>query len=477
MPGVLAVGAVVLLATVLAFSSTPAHAARPLATAIVDAGFLGPEAQALFQRTRAAGATTARIPVYWRNVAPTRPVDAANPADGAYHWETIDRAARLAAGQRLQPLLTISGAPDWAQGPGVGPDGTVRPDPVELGLFAKAAATRYGGAFSSLPRVRYWQAWNEPNISLFLTPQYVDGVPFSPDWYRRMVNEFAAAVKSVHADNLVVAGGTAPFRDISPDVQKVDRRWGPLSFMRALLCLTPSLQTKCAAKVHFDVWAHHPYTSGGPTHHAVLPDDVSLGDLPEMRRVLQAGVRAGNVVSSGPVRFWVTEFSWDSKPPDPNGVPIALEARWTAETLYRAWTAGVSLVTWFLVRDEENFFESGLFFRGSSAATARAKPASLAFRFPVVGFRARGGFFVWGRTPAGKPGHVAIEQTFRGGWNRLGIFRTDRFGIFRRTFKRPPIGSVRARLLGTGEASRPFGLKLVADRVFNPFGSPVSAEP
>jgi hypothetical protein len=41
-----------------------------------------------------------------------------------------------------------------------------------------------------------------------------------------MTNAFAAAVKGVHQDNVVIAGGTSPFRDIRPGVQKVTRDWG-----------------------------------------------------------------------------------------------------------------------------------------------------------------------------------------------------------------------------------------------------------
>ena len=48
----------------------------------------------------------------------------------------------------------------------------------------------------------------------------------------------------------------------------------------------------------------------------------------------------------------MTEFSWDSNPPDPKGVPAVLEGRWVAEALYRMWSAGVSLVTWFTLRDQ-----------------------------------------------------------------------------------------------------------------------------
>src|SRR5213075_986822 len=99
-----------------------------------------------------------------------------------------------------------------------------------------------------------------------------------------------------------------------------DSDWGPLSFMRRLLCLSRALRPTCGFRVRFDVWSTHPYTSGGPTHHAIKPNDVSLGDLPKMRAVLDAAVRAHHILSSGRPEFWVTEFSWDSKPPDPGGV-------------------------------------------------------------------------------------------------------------------------------------------------------------
>jgi hypothetical protein len=203
-----------------------------------------------------------------------------------------------------------------------------------------------------LPRVRYWQVGNEPNISLDLTPQLLNGRPVTPRAYRDMVNRSAASIKRVHPDNVVVAGGLAPFFDRTPYVTEQDPDWGPLTFMRQLLCLSRSLRPTCAHRVRFDVWSTHPYTSGGPTHKAYLPDDVSLGDLGEMRAVLNAAVRTGHVQSRNRVRFWVTEFSWDSKPPDPRGVPTSLLTRWVPHALYEMWRNGVSLVTWYQVRDE-----------------------------------------------------------------------------------------------------------------------------
>jgi hypothetical protein len=446
-----------------------------LTTAVFDPRVIGPDAPAVLTRIRGAGATAVRITLSWRAVSGDRPLDATDPGDPAYRWAPYDRAIRLATEKGLTPIVSVVAAPDWAEGGGTGPDGSVRPNPVEYGRFATAAARRYSGTLTGLPRVRYWQAWNEPNISQFLNPQYEDGRPYSPALYRSMVNEFSSGVKSAVRDNLVIAGGTAPFRDTSPAVVKIDPRWGPLAFMRELLCLSPSLAPVCSEKIHFDIWAHHPYTSGGPTHHAALRDDVSLGDLPEMKRVLNAGVRTGNIKSDRPMQFWVTEFSWDSSPPDPKGVPVNLEARWVAEALYRMWSSGVSLVTWFLLRDEPpptSYFQSGLLFQGRNVRTTRPKPAFSAFRFPLVGLPSGGGFLVWGRTPAGKPGRVLVEQSFKGGWTRLGILRTNGFGIFQRSFSNPASGFVRARLLGSRDRARPFGLKPVPDRFFYPFGTP-----
>ncbi len=440
-----------------------AAAARPFTTAVVDDAFLGSDADTAYERARSAGASAVRIVVLWSRVAPERPLNPADPGDPAYRWDDVDRAIRLADQNGLQPIVDLVNAPRWAAA--TGPNPAEAPDPVEFGRFAKAAAARYSGSVAGLPRVRYWQAWNEPNLELYLKPQYVGTTPFSPGWYRGMVNQFAEAVKSIHTDNLVIAGGTAPFGH--------DVNMAPLRFMRDLLCLSPSLEPTCKETIHLDIWAHHPYTSGGPTHHANSPSDVSLGDLPEMRRVLVAAVKAGNIVSSRPVEFWVTEFSWDTNPPDPKAVPIQLQARWVAEALYRMWSAGVSLVTWFTLRDEPldlSFYQSGLFFRGTSLATARPKPAFTAFRFPVVGIPIRHGFLVWGRSPSGTPGSVIVEQSFKGGWNRLAILRTDRFGIFQKSFKRPATGRVRAQLAGRPDRAIPFGLRRVADQLYDPFG-------
>jgi hypothetical protein len=432
--------------------------------------FEAPSAEIALRRTRAAGATAVRLLLRWSSVAPEgerAPVgfDAANHADPGYRWESFDKVV-LAASQGLTPIVSIDTAPAWAGDNGPGQPGLAVA--AELGRFARAAATRYSGKVG-LPRVRYWQIWSEPNLYLPTEPQ------LRPIWYRRMLNSAAAAIRSVNRDNVVIAGGLAPFTP-----RGADKRIAPLRFMREMLCLSRTLRRTCRDRSSFDIWAHHPYTSGGPTRHAFGRDDVSLGDLPEMRRALIAALRNGSIASNTGPQFWITEFSWDTKPPDTRGVPANLHARWVAEALYRMWQSGVSLVTWFLLTDrppQTSYFQSGLYYSGTSVADARPKPALQAFRFPFVGFPRRGGVLVWGRTPAGQPGNVIVEQSSRGGWRRLGVLRTNRYGIFEHRFTSKPAGSVRARSLRTREYSRPFSLKHHPDRFFNPFGLPTLLEP
>jgi hypothetical protein len=463
-----------LLVAAASSAGTPRFETALMPAAALTSGELTPHQTAL------TGATKVRLTVFWRQVAPSREPDSwdpRDPADAAYRWSAVDAQVQRAVASGLDPILSIVLAPQWATAPGGGnyTAGTYRPSPSDYGRFALAAARRYSGTFEDLPRVRYWQVWNEPNLNLDLNPQLVDGKPVSPDLYRGMVNAFADAVHSIHRDNFVVAGGLAPFFDNSAEVTRQNPDWGPLTFMRSFLCVGKDLKPTCSTSVRFDVWATHPYTSGGPTHHANKPDDVSLGDLPEMRAVLDAAIRTHHIVSAHRPQFWVTEFSWDSKPPDPQGVPTNLLKRWVPQALYEMWQSGVSLVTWFSLHDESptvSPYQSALFYAGG-----RAKPYLRGFRFPLVAFPSKGGIYVWGRTPSGKAGRVIVERQAPGGrWKRLGNLSTNRFGLFERTFRAQPTGWVRARL-GSLDATLPFSLASVPDQFFNPFGLPTLLEP
>jgi hypothetical protein len=440
-----------------------------LQTAIVDGAFAGQDPQRLFSKVPETGATFVRLILNWRLVAPeTRPpgFDAPDPEDPAYDWHGFDAQVLAADEEGLKVIVDILDAPSWARARD-GRGGPYKPDPVALAQFAKAAATRYGGNFEDLPRARYWQLWNEPNLAVSLRPQYVGDTLYSAGWYRGMLNAFANAVHSVRSDNLVIAGGTAPFTSRAGDRSS----WGagPLPFLRTMLCLSKQLKPTCSRTARFDIWAHHPYTSGGPKHHANIPDDVSLGDLPRMKAVLDAGVSTGHIVSQRKLRFWVTEFSWDTNPPDPNAMPIALQTRWVSEALYTMWKAGVSLVTWYLVEDQPvatSPYQSGLYFRNG-----KPKPSLRAFRFPFVAFSGAPGVDIWGRAPSSRPGTVVVEQRMGETWKRLGTLTTNAFGIFKAHFGSKAKGPLRARLVSAQpDVSQPFSLKEPPDRFYRPFG-------
>jgi Cellulase (glycosyl hydrolase family 5) len=495
MPGVRRLGVIALLAALTIVGSADAgsvHRAaafpgaagggRPLVTAVFPSA--SEFSRGALARIRDLGASMVRVNVRWASVAPLvqpQTWDPANPADPSYRWAWLDTRVEAVVAQGLTPYLVAFDAPTWAQAsPASHGSASNRPNAAQFGDFAEALARHYSGGYPGVPQVLYYEAWNEPNLSLELVPQLVHDRPVSPGAYRALLNAFADAVHGVDPANVVIAGGLAPFRDITPSVLAQRNDWGPLTFMRSLLCLSKKLHRTCKARVSFDVWSMHPYTSGGPTHHAAFPDDVSLGDLSKVTKVLRAA-RAQHVISAPRgVGFWVTEFSWDSKPPDPNGVPVSYLARWVPEALYTMWKAGVSQVTWFTVVDHplsSSYIQSGLYFQ-RGGRFGRIKPYATGFRFPFVAYPRGGGrIFVWGRTPASKPGRVAIEQKVGNRRHLVRTLRANRFGIFMGMVPRHGSGPLQAQLRPGDEASLPFSLTPLPDKFFNPFGLPVQLEP
>ncbi len=459
--------------------ATGSAASRPLVTGVTvpDNGSYEPLG---YQRIREAGAEFTRVIVYWSSVAPSRKPDQWNPADPAdpnYDWSRYDEQIRNVFEAGLEPLVMIYSAPRWAERCDTGIRGICNPDPKEFARFARAAARRYGGESGGLPDVTYWEPWNEPNLFLFFEPQYENGRKVSPGLYRELLNRFAAAVKGVDPANRIVAGGLAPIG--------VSGAIGPLDFARRLMCMQgrakPKPKPGCTQKATFDIWANNPYTTGGPTHRSAGADDVSLGDLREMAVLLKAARKAGKIrTSQASVPFWVTEFSWDSAPPDPGGVPMGLLCRWTAEAMFRSWQAGVSKFFWLSLRDwhradglpYSQTIESGLYFRGPTLAHDKPKRVLKAFRFPFVAFRKSRAISIWGRTPDSARGKVSLWFRRGGGWQRFATVRADRNGIFRANVKTRlgagKRGDVRARF--GAEASIPFSLKPVKDFRQPPFG-------
>ena len=433
-----------LVALLALLATTPAaHGARPLHIGFLDGIYSTGERDQWLDRTVAVNADVVRVDIGWP--APrtaTRPegFKAHDPADPQYDFANAD-ASIVAARQRgLQVLASFSGAPPWAEGSGrpasVTP-GTWKPSPKALEDYGAALARRYSGFFPDparpgqlLPKVKAFQVWNEPNLASYLNPQWTRARATSPKIYRGMLNGFSRGVKSVDAKARVVTAGTAPFGDPQPG----GRRIQPARFWRELLCLRlvrgAVRRMSCPNPARFDILAHHPYSVGRPRRRAINPDDVSIPDIGKLTKLLRKAEATGRALPRKRHPVWVTETSYDSKPPDPDGVPAATHARWLEEAFFLLWRQGVDTITWFQIRDQApvpSFAATNQ--SGVYLVDGRAKLAARAFRFPLVAERAgTKSHRVWGRSPIS--GNLTIERRVRSGWQTVRTIRATRGATF-----------------------------------------------
>jgi hypothetical protein len=375
----------------------PAQAqARGLSVGFFDNVFGSPtDGPAWLDRARDSGSEILRVGVSWSGIAPTKPAQQTNHLDPAYRWQPLDDAVALAASRGQQVILSIDGAAPWAEGarrPRSVRETTWKPDPAALGRFARALTTRYRG------RARAIQVWNEPNLRLYLAPQWDKKKrPVGAQRYRRMINSVYKNVKAVAPEMLVATGGTSPYGD----PQRGGRRVMPVRFWREVF----------KGKTYFDVLAHHPYGVGSPRRKALNADDASIPDIRKLTRLVK---RSRNVLPRRAKRFWVTEMSWDSSPPDPRGVPELMHARWLSDAFFVLWKQRVEVITWFQIRDQpassaEEFAasnQSGVFLR-----SGRPKLAARAFSFPFACERAGNRTRIWMKAPA--RGAVTIQRNGR----------------------------------------------------------------
>ena len=383
---------------ILLISAAPAGAAtRGISLGFFDDDFIGAGGAGWLDRARDLDAQIVRVPANWRTVAPARPADPRNPADPAYGWSAVDAAVDNARARGLDVLLTIESAPPWAEGAGrrrAAVPGSWKPSVPALAAFAEAVARRYSD------RVSRFQVWNEPNLALYVSPQWVRRsgrwVAFAPGHYRAMLNAAYGAIKSVAPNSVVVTAGTAPYGDPRPGGERIM----PVRFWRIAM----------SRAIRFDALAHHPYAVAGPRRRALNRDDAAIPDIRKLKRVVSRALRRGTALPRKSKRFWVTEISWDSRPPDPDGVPAARHARWLADSFFVLWKQGVDTITWFQIRDmpkTPTFADSNQ--SGVLLLDGTPKLAARAFAFPFACERAGSGTRVWLRAPA--PGPLEIVTT------------------------------------------------------------------
>jgi hypothetical protein len=424
-------------------------------------GELGADQRAVaLTHAKQAGGSVVRLGVSWRYVDTVEPpsrADARNHAWSGYRWADVDSEVRAVVAAGLQPLLVVNFAPEWFEGPARpsfadAAPGTWDPDAMAYGDFAHAMATRYSGAAQDaagapLPRVRLYQAWNEPNLPEFLTPQARRGahglVPLSPAIYRRLLGAFYASAKAVHPNNFILAAGIGPFGDYPERDPR--HRMPPVAFTQRLLCVSESgARARRCARVRFDAFATHAFPQADPRT-PVNDGDIRLS-VDRLTRTLRLAAGAGTITSRQAGRVWTTELGWDAG--GPGEIGYAAQARYLQLALYMLWRDGVDTVLWYNLRDRARqafTWHSGLFVRGATVEADQPKPAYTAFRFPFVVVRSGARTLVWGRAPsAGSP--VVIEQADgKGGWREVGRSRIGSHLVFTRTVPNPGRALLRAR--------------------------------
>jgi hypothetical protein len=412
---------------------------RPLAMLQADAQLEVQPARTL-QTLRSLGVGVVRVSVFWNAIAPDplarripRGFDSADPAAyPAAAWRTYDAIARDARrdGIELDFLLT-GGAPLWATGhapravqaSGGWVPSAWEPSAERFGDFVHAVALRYSGAYtppgarSPLPRVHFWEIWNEPNWNPELQPQ-IDLHPLriaSAAQYRHLVDAaWTALAHSGHGRDTVVIGSLSP-RGVAvpPDnpVQAATAISGPFAFTRALYCVDDSYrqlhgaaarQLDCpptsAGSARFRIdhpalfqaagFGLHPYpitlppTKADP---ADPPDTVEFSEIPTFSSALD---RLQQLYGSHrKIRVYNTEYGYVTNPPNPARLHAVTAARYLNWAEYLTWRSPrVATTMQYLLYDpsptDSSFgpggFATGLFYYGG-----KPKPTFYAYRMPL----------------------------------------------------------------------------------------------
>jgi hypothetical protein len=312
-----------------------------------------------------------------------------------------------------------------------------------------------------LPRVDYWTIWNEPNQAGWLTPQWETDprnsrsmIEASPRIYRRLVDAaWLALQNSGHGRDTTLVGETAP-KGLGDRNKGVTRSIDALRFIRQLYCLDDNLQflrgSSAAVRgcpvnnpaaefpaqhpglFQMTGFAHHPYEltfapNQPPRYPSRWVTIGNLGDLSKtLRRIFQ---RYGRALPGGgkEMPLYLTEFGYQTNPPDPLGVSLQRQAAYLNQSEFIAWrNPWVRTLTQFLLVDDKPLSQYprgsvasyGTFQSGLMLLNGRHKPSFRAYQMPVYvpvpRFRRGRSVRVWGllRLAPNGPAH-RVQVQFR----------------------------------------------------------------
>ena len=427
-----------------------------------------------------------------------------DPAEySALSWLPYDSLVRGATTRGLKVMFLVGGhAPDWAVGSSSGRSGVFRPNAVEFGRFVQAIGTRYSGTYvptvevgpgggppspppcsipvppgdacpnpippsaasassswtspvaraadnGPLPRVAVWAIWNEPNLSGWLAPQYKGRrLPVSPGIYRGIfLSAYDALVASGHSKDEILMGDLLPF---ARSGKTYPARVSPIAFLRELACVDrryrPYRGGAAAARGCTNYQplpgtgiAYHPYTlAGGPEVLTPLPDDATINDLRRLDRALS---KLSSRFVDHRMPIWITEFGFQTDPPDPFASPLSLVPRFMSESEWLAYhDRRVKSYAQYPLSDDTTFgrglgrfhgFQSGI----DSSSNRPKKLVYQAFKTPLfVRLISRSRVEIFGGVRFASGGTATIQSTLGGSYRTLATVDLNRMGYFDRSF-------------------------------------------
>jgi hypothetical protein len=457
----LALSALLLLAAFI--PAAPAAASKTQATIMQDDPELLYGSPALRDRRlnemKSLGAEIVKVRVRWRDLAPKKRPSGFNGADPASYgagWAPYEAIVSGAESRNMSVMFQLGGtAPDWAT---PGKSAVNNPNAREFGKFVQAAGTKF-------PSVRIWSVWNEPNLSSWLSPQVAGGVPQGPRIYRGLVDAASAALTaSGHNSDQLLIGELLPFTRTSRSTSNKIR---PLAFLRELACVDShyrAFKGNAARKrgcVGFKSLpgtglAYHPYTlAGGPGVSTPNKDDATISNLSRITHVLSKLRAKKKIKRSWPI--WITEFGFQSDPPDRYQTPIGKIPGFMGWSEYLAFKNSrvASYSQYPLIDDagKTDGFQSGLrFHNGKKKASVFA-----AFARPFYARQSGSRVELFGGVRSASGGSVTLQTrtSKKGKWQSLGNAGLNSRGYFDKHVKVSRVSKRYFRFVGAGQpASR-----------------------
>ncbi len=244
-------------------------------------------------------------------------------------WDKYDRIVELANQYDIQIIARLDHPPAWTRADGDARGTRCPPDDFnDFGNFVYAVVSRYQG------RVRYYQIWNEPNLSAEWGEQAVDAAG-----YVRLLQIAYRRAKEADPDCVILCAGLAQTVETGP------KNLSDLTYLQQMY--------DAGVKGYFDVMGVMAYGLWtGPTDRRASPE---LANFSRPQLVRDIMVRNGDADKP----LWATEVGWNAVPLDFAGaavygrVTLQQQARYAVQAYQRAqqeWPWMGVMNYWFFKR-------------------------------------------------------------------------------------------------------------------------------